>query len=86
MNSNKPVREPRHQIDIVNTTLGARAASRMTATVERIPLPGLENMDRDDLGAALANLLKSRAGITSITYNVGSKYVEVTSESDLSVD
>jgi hypothetical protein len=59
----------------------------MTSTTERIVLPGIETLHlkpADEVAQALTNVLKSRAHITSIRYQVGA-YIEITSDSDLAL-
>jgi hypothetical protein len=54
--------------------------SQNTAITEQLRLPGIETLHERpaaEIGAALANVIKSRSGITSLTFVIGS-HVEIT--------
>ena len=75
------------QAQIVEEKLGNRGLQQMTPISERIAIPGIENLhlrSAREIAEVLANIIKSRASITSLKYEVGS-HIEVTSISDLSL-
>jgi hypothetical protein len=60
----------------------------LTFNTERLYLPGIETLHfkaTDEVAAVLANVIKSHANVTVLTYHVG-KFVEITSQSDMSID
>lgn len=76
------------QKTIVEDTLKEHAASRLTFTTERVYIPGIETMHLkpiEEVAGVIANLIKSRANLTVLTFHVG-KFIEITSQSDLSID
>ncbi|HLX53966.1 MAG TPA: hypothetical protein VKR58_08490 [Aquella sp.] len=75
------------QKDIVSEKLKDHATQRMTSTTETLTPPGIQTLHQKDISEIadfLANIIKSRRGVTTLTYNVGHS-ITVTSESDLSV-
>jgi len=38
----------------------------------------MHEMSKQDLGEALANILKSRSGITKLSWEIGKPYIELT--------
>lgn len=80
-------KEPKNQQDLLEKNLKDHAKTRMTLHTERIRLPGIETLHLkpvDEVSAVLANVLKSRNSVTTLVFQVG-QYIEITSESDLSV-
>lgn len=68
----------RSQNDIVANMV---AETKENEFVEKLRVPGLEKMHemtKQDLGEALANILKSRTGITKLSWEIGKPYIELT--------
>ncbi len=77
------------QNTIVKNTLQHRAEKRMTTITEKVSVPGLATLHTkgtEEVAKVLANVLKSRAGVTQIQWSVGQAYIEVTSESDMALE
>ena len=81
----KPI-VPTNQDQIVKQKLNMDFKVRHDVT-EKLTIPGIENLHLKsvkEISEVLANVLKSRVGIKSFTYNVGES-IEITSESDIKV-
>lgn len=75
------------QKDIVSETLRDHATQRMTTTTETLTPPGIQTLhlkELSEIGEVIANVIKSRRGVTQLVYNVGQS-IQITSESDLAV-
>lgn len=74
---------PTNQMELAEKKLGHKIVERHLIT-EKISIPGIENLhlkSTKEVAEVFTNVLKSKAGISSITYKVG-EYIEITSLSD----
>lgn len=59
-------------------------ASRQKVVKEKLRLPGIEKLhlkSKEDIGAILANVIKSRSGVVSIKFVIG-EYIELEYDSN----
>lgn len=81
---NNRVIVPTTQEGIVKQNLKGEQFKVKTDITERISVPGLDSLHLrpiEEIGRVLANVIKSRQSVRSITYVIGS-HIEITSESD----
>ncbi len=84
---NSKKQEPKTQNDLVKEKLGGRESAVRHEISERVSVPGIESLhlkSADEIAKVLANVIKSRQGVRSMTYIVGS-HIEMTSLSDIVV-
>jgi hypothetical protein len=77
-----------NQKDVVEANLKDHAVTRMTTATEVIKTPGIETLHLksvEEIGETIANIIKSRAGVTAITYTLGHS-IQVTSQSNLAIN
>ncbi len=77
----------RTQEDKVKTVLPDHATQYRTIITEKVHNPALKvpSTSKEDLGMIFANIIKSRANVIRWTYDVGTDFVELTSESDIKI-
>jgi len=66
------------------TQVNNELATQNNTVTDKLNIPGIKTLHTkpvDEIAAVLANLIKSRAGITKLTYNIGED-VEVTYNSN----
>lgn len=76
----------RTQNDKVLETLGDRATEERSVTTEKLQRPGIRLMSLEEKAELFTTIMKSRRNLISFTYNAGDEFIEITSESDMSIN